>query len=72
MSKIMPFIDWNGNGKIDPVDIGISIVAEHDDEEDNESPPLEPTQKSGQGCLTTTLTFLVVAVFIVFAIIEWS
>ena len=31
-------IDWNGNGRIDPTDIGISIAAETEDEEwaDNE------------------------------------
>lgn len=28
----MPFIDWNGNGKINPVDIGISIVMDNDEE----------------------------------------
>ena len=26
-------IDWNGNGRIDPTDIGISIAAEGDGEE---------------------------------------
>lgn len=27
-------IDWNNNGKIDPVDIGISIAMSQDDESD--------------------------------------
>jgi hypothetical protein len=29
-------IDWNGNGKIDPVDIGISIAATQSETDDNE------------------------------------
>jgi hypothetical protein len=33
----MRFIDWNGNGRIDPVDIGISIALENGEE--NEEPP---------------------------------
>lgn len=44
-------IDWNGNGKIDPVDIGITMSFLEDE-----------TQKSsthkGSGCLTTLITLV--------------
>ena len=29
-------IDWNNNGKIDPVDVGISIATSQDNETDEE------------------------------------
>ena len=48
----MPFIDWNGDGKIDPVDIGISIATEADDDEESGAPMPEVKRKSGGGCLT--------------------
>lgn len=45
-------IDWNGNGKIDPVDIGISIAATQSETDDNEygnagaaaNPPQSPNE----------------------------
>lgn len=44
-------IDWNGNGKIDPVDIGISIAATQSETDDNEygsrccgEPPQSPNE----------------------------
>ena len=49
-------IDWNGNGKIDPVDIGISIAATQSETDDNEcgnadaaaNPPNPQTNSSSQ------------------------
>lgn len=49
-------IDWNGNGKIDPVDIGISIAATQSETDDNEcgnadaamTPPNPKTNSSSQ------------------------
>lgn len=33
----MPFIDWNGNGQIDPADIALSLaIAEEAESEDDE------------------------------------
>ncbi len=53
----MPLIDWNNDGKIDPVDIGISIAAEDDDGDGVETPPSETPKKPAVGCLTTIMTF---------------
>ncbi|NMP36997.1 MAG: hypothetical protein GX051_02570 [Clostridiales bacterium] len=44
-------IDWNGNGKIDPVDVGISIGVESSQEGDK-----KPTKRTG--CLTSVLITL--------------
>jgi hypothetical protein len=44
-------IDWNGNGKIDPVDVGISIGVESSREGDT-----KPTKRTG--CLTSVLIML--------------
>lgn len=53
----MPFIDWNNDGKIDPVDIGISIAVESktSDDGDDTMPP-EVNRKPAAGCLTTIMT----------------
>lgn len=51
--------DWNGNGKIDPIDVGISITVE------NDCKNKERHKKSGGGCLTTCLAGIVVIVCIV-------
>lgn len=51
--------DWNGNGKIDPIDVGISIAVEDDCKN------REQHKKSGGGCLTTCLTGIFVIVCIV-------
>lgn len=33
----VPFLDWNGNGKVDPQDIALTLaIAESDEAEDNE------------------------------------
>ena len=52
--------DWNGNGKIDPTDVGIYIVVENDCKNE------EKNKRSGGGCLTTCLTgiFLIVCIAI--------
>ena len=35
--KEIPFIDWNGNGQIDPQDIALSLaMAEEEEEEEDE------------------------------------
>ena len=34
----MPFIDWNGNGEIDPDDIAVSIAMEDDNTDDTPIP----------------------------------
>ena len=68
----MPFIDWNGDGKIDPVDIGTSIATEIDDDDESAAPSLEVKQKSGCGCFAATLTFIGIAIITVFMIIGWS
>ena len=37
---MIPFIDWNGNGRIDPQDIalGLAIAEEEEEEEDDDAP----------------------------------
>jgi len=45
-------LDWNGNGKIDPVDIGITMAV-LDEESKKRQPP-----KSG--CLTNLMVLLVI------------
>ena len=68
----MPFIDWNGDGKIDPVDIGISIATEIVDDEESTIPPPEIKQKSRGGCLSTTLTLIGIITVTIFMIVGWS
>jgi len=43
-------IDWNGNGKIDPVDIGISLSLIEETE--------KPHKKKGGGCLSSVIIML--------------
>lgn len=41
-----PFIDWNGNGMIDPSDLAISLAMqseENDDQQEKESPERKET-----------------------------
>ena len=51
-------IDWNGNGKIDPIDIGISISTEKNNETQNSH-----KSPSGTGCLTTCLIGIFIIIF---------
>ena len=44
-------IDWNGNGKIDPVDVGITMAILDDDDKKTGSP-------KGSGCLTALISLL--------------
>ena len=55
-------LDWNGNGKIDPVDIGISVATEKETEA--EKPKLE-NKKSNAGCLTSVLSILFLFVVLI-------
>lgn len=69
----MPFIDWNNDGKIDPVDIGISMAMESDDSDGgNETLPPESNRKPAIGCLTTILTFSGVLVIAATVILEFA
>jgi len=51
----MPFIDWNGNGRIDPEDIAISIALD-DDDEVTPLPEIKP--KPQAGCLASVMIFV--------------
>jgi hypothetical protein len=61
----MPFIDWNGNGKIDPTDIAISVALDNEHEDDGDTPPPEVKRKSGVGCVTSVMAFLGVVAFVI-------
>ena len=54
------YLDWNGNGSIDPVDIGTSHALDEDraeaDAQGADSPPGAHAQASG--CLSSTLVVL--------------
>ena len=57
-------LDWNGNGKIDPVDIGISVATEKETEAEN---PKAEDKKANAGCLTSVLLVIgLIAVIICF------
>ena len=62
----MPFIDWNSDWEIAPVDIGISIATEIDYTDEEVAPPPEAKKKTGCGCLTATLTFISIAMVTIF------
>ncbi len=55
-------LDWNGNGKIDPVDIGISVATEKETEAEK---PKSEDKKSNAGCLTSILLVISLISFIV-------
>ena len=54
-------IDWNGNGKIDPIDIGVSVATEEDKVKE-ENKKAETSNIAPCGCLTC---FLPVIAFII-------
>jgi hypothetical protein len=56
----MDFIDWDGNGRIDPVDIGISISLKNDDN----SPPPKPMKKSGYDYVSIVFIILVILFYL--------
>ena len=63
----MPFIDWNGNGKIDYDDIAISIMLEDDDDEyEDDTKSNKSKQKPSTGCLTHLITFLSVVLTLIY------
>ena len=55
-------LDWNGNGKIDPVDIGISIATEKEIES---TKPKSKNKNSNLGCLTSVLLVIGFLSFII-------
>ncbi len=55
-------LDWNGNGKIDPIDIGISIAAENETEVKK---PKTDDKKSNAGCLTSVLLIVCIIAIVV-------
>lgn len=55
-------LDWNGNGKIDPVDIGISIATEKEIES---TKPKAENINSNSGCLTSVLLVIGLLSFII-------
>ena len=59
----MPFIDWNGNGEVDPEDIAISIAFE--DDEDDDLLPSKKKQGRERGCLTSLIIIISVTVLII-------
>ena len=56
--------DWNGNGKMDPVDVGISIAVDGI-EPDNAERTEETKKSSASGCLTFLLAFAIAAVWLI-------
>ncbi len=54
-------LDWNGNGKIDPVDIGVSVATESEEIKEKKS----NSNKANAGCLTTIIIALCVIVAII-------
>lgn len=57
-------LDWDGNGKIDPTDVGISIAMEESNSE------LEHKKKpTGGGCLTMCLIGILVIICIALLIL---
>ena len=58
------YLDWNGNGRIDPVDIGVSVSVDDEqpdsDIEEAEKPQGQHVQASG--CLSSALVALSVII----------
>lgn len=46
----MTGLDWNGNGKYDPVDVGIDIATQETEQEEGKRKP-----KRNDGCLAAVL-----------------
>lgn len=51
----MTGVDWNGNGKYDPVDVGIDMAIQESEQEDAEK---ENKPKRGGGCMTAVFMML--------------
>lgn len=54
-------IDWNGNGKIDPVDVGISSAMIEDEETETETETEPEKKRKGGGCMTAFAPALSIA-----------
>ena len=54
----MPFLDLNGDGKIDEEETVIGIAILDEDEEDERKRPPKGNNNSGCGCLTITLAVI--------------
>ena len=61
--------DWNGNGKLDPVDIGIDIARNASDEEKKTKPDASHIQNSG--CVTVLAVFFMLSLCVILAY-SWS
>ena len=57
-------MDWDGNGKIDPAEVGISIAMDESNLEH-----YQHKKHTGGGCLTTCLTSILVIMCIVLLIL---
>ena len=57
-------LDWDGNGKIDPTDVGISVAME-----DRNSELEQKKKPTGGGCLTTCLIGILVIICIALLIL---
>ena len=66
------YIDWNGNGQIDPVDIGVSTSLGDDRDNDDIEVADNPHSRLAQtsGCLSSVLVILsaIAVLVMVFAI----
>ena len=68
------YLDWNGNGSIDPVDIGVSHALDDDCENaESQRPDSSPNPHAqASGCLSSALILLSAAVaftLLVFAVL---
>lgn len=57
--------DWNGNGKLDPVDVGIDIATNASDEDKSKKPATPVMQNSG--CMTVFVSVFVLVLCVIFA-----
>jgi hypothetical protein len=60
------FIDWDGDGQIDPTDIATSIALDDDDKKEPSSPS---KGGGGCGCLTLCMGSAVATIWIILAIV---
>ena len=50
----IPFIDWNGDGKVDPIETGLTFQLMQEEQDRRRGNP------GGSGCLTAVMTFVIV------------
>jgi len=66
------WIDYNGDGKFDPMEIAINEINADDDSakvKQKNSPPTRNTSGAGCGCLTTIATLTVIAAIVAIALL---